>query len=38
MDWFQFKDFDDFIEKMGFTIDEGIKFLDNELKRREIKI
>lgn len=36
VNFFQFKDFDDFIKKMGFTIDEGIEFLDDELKKRGI--
>lgn len=35
MDFFQYKDFDDFIQKKGFTTDQGIEFLDKELRRRE---
>lgn len=36
LDFFQYKDFNDFITKMNFTILEGIKFLEEELKKREV--
>lgn len=35
MDFFQFKDFNDFIIKMGFTTEQGIEFLDKELEKIE---
>ena len=31
-----YKDFNDFIAKNNFTIDEGLESLDNELKKRRI--
>lgn len=34
MDFFKYKDFNDFIQQMGFTVDEGLAFLDKELKER----
>ena len=33
MGFTQYNDFDDFINKMGFTHKEGIIFLDNEIKK-----
>ena len=38
MNFFEYKDFNDFINKMGFTIDQGIAFLDNKLKKLEREI
>ena len=35
MDFFQFKNFNDFIQKMGFTVEQGISYLDKELRRRQ---
>ena len=32
---FLFKDGAAFLQKMGFTIEEGLAFLDNELEKRE---
>lgn len=36
MDFFQYKDFQDFINKNGFTIDEGLRILEEELRKREV--
>ena len=35
MDFFQFKDFNDFIQKMGFSTEQGLDFLEKELRRRQ---
>jgi hypothetical protein len=36
MDFFQYKDFNDFIIKNNFTVDQGLEFLDKELEKRSI--
>ena len=36
MDFFQYKDFNDFITKMRFTTDHGLEFLENELEKRSV--
>jgi len=34
MNFFDFKDFNDMCQKMGFTTDEGLTFLNKELEKR----
>ena len=35
MNFFDYKDFDDFCRKTGFTTDEALEFLDKELDKRK---
>ena len=37
MNFFDFKDFNDMCQKMGFTTEQGLSFLDQEIKNREGK-
>jgi virulence-associated protein VapD len=34
MNFFEYKDFNDFISRMGFTTDQGIDYLNKELEKR----
>lgn len=36
LDFFQYKDFNDYITKNNFTVDEGLRFLEEELRKREV--
>lgn len=36
MNFFEFKNFNDMIQKLHMTTDEGIEFLNNELHKRGI--